>query len=320
MNVRKAACSEPQPCVNVALTGTLERRRKPRELHPRDACRRPARCPRHPRQRLQQCSIDGDQAGQRRFLRWRQDPRCGHGLRRQFGDDRLQHLRIEDSGGFAQRTQSRGLHTAQVLDLLQRRELLNAPQTVDRGIEEIQEQQAGLLVEEQLPIASLVTLGTGRPQPREQIIDQAKILEPLQPHASSQTPAAAIATPFARESLSITTSSPCAKPCRTVLPYSPELRAWRKPTLLNRSPDKFLRSNRKTPPCCGSNWHGDDHDREFSAGRPGSEAGKIAAVPAAWKSRPIDFWQRTACRDHNSLGDVSTAYHSTGIPDIEVYM
>ncbi|HEV3485300.1 MAG TPA: hypothetical protein VG106_07825, partial [Vicinamibacterales bacterium] len=49
--------------------------------------------------------------------------------------------------------------------------------------------------------------------------------------------------------------------------------------------------------------------------------GKIVRVPAAWRTRRIDFGD-----GHQSLavtipwGDVSTAWHSTGIPNVEVYM
>jgi short subunit dehydrogenase-like uncharacterized protein len=56
--------------------------------------------------------------------------------------------------------------------------------------------------------------------------------------------------------------------------------------------------------------------------------GKITPVPAAWRTREIDFGEvRTASGSDrvNRLavtipwGDVSTAFHSTGIPNIEVY-
>ncbi|MDA1081727.1 MAG: saccharopine dehydrogenase NADP-binding domain-containing protein [Gemmatimonadetes bacterium] len=48
--------------------------------------------------------------------------------------------------------------------------------------------------------------------------------------------------------------------------------------------------------------------------------GKIVAVPPAWRTRRIDFGDGKL-RHATTIpwGDVSTAYHSTGIPDIEVY-
>lgn len=49
--------------------------------------------------------------------------------------------------------------------------------------------------------------------------------------------------------------------------------------------------------------------------------GKLEAVPHGWKERSIDFGDGIArvCMTI-PWGDVSTAYHSTGIPNIEVYM
>ncbi|HEV8411026.1 MAG TPA: saccharopine dehydrogenase NADP-binding domain-containing protein [Gemmatimonadaceae bacterium] len=47
--------------------------------------------------------------------------------------------------------------------------------------------------------------------------------------------------------------------------------------------------------------------------------GKISRVPAAWRRRDIDFGDRTRRVVTLPWGDVSTAFHSTGIPNIEVY-
>ena len=58
-------------------------------------------------------------------------------------------------------------------------------------------------------------------------------------------------------------------------------------------------------------------------GLPGAvrRNGHIVAVPPAWHSRRIDFGDGKP-RDATTIpwGDVSTAFHSTGIRDIEVYM
>jgi short subunit dehydrogenase-like uncharacterized protein len=49
--------------------------------------------------------------------------------------------------------------------------------------------------------------------------------------------------------------------------------------------------------------------------------GVITRVPAAWKTREIDFGDgRPAKAITIPWGDVATAYHSTGIPDVEVYL
>lgn len=49
------------------------------------------------------------------------------------------------------------------------------------------------------------------------------------------------------------------------------------------------------------------------------EDGRIRAVPAAWKTRRIDFGQGAKPAVTVPWGDVSTAYHATGIPNIETY-
>jgi short subunit dehydrogenase-like uncharacterized protein len=48
--------------------------------------------------------------------------------------------------------------------------------------------------------------------------------------------------------------------------------------------------------------------------------GILTRVPAAWKTRTIDFGMGPAQAMTIPWGDVSTAYHSTHIPNIEVYM
>jgi short subunit dehydrogenase-like uncharacterized protein len=48
--------------------------------------------------------------------------------------------------------------------------------------------------------------------------------------------------------------------------------------------------------------------------------GVLMRVPAAWKTRTIDFGSGAVRAITIPWGDVVTAYHSTGIPDIEVYM
>jgi short subunit dehydrogenase-like uncharacterized protein len=48
--------------------------------------------------------------------------------------------------------------------------------------------------------------------------------------------------------------------------------------------------------------------------------GRIVRVPPAWKSRTVDFGSGPVRVTTMPWGDVSTAYHSTRIPDVEVYM
>jgi short subunit dehydrogenase-like uncharacterized protein len=48
--------------------------------------------------------------------------------------------------------------------------------------------------------------------------------------------------------------------------------------------------------------------------------GRITLVPAAYRERDIDFGDKVRHAVTIPWGDVSTAFHSTGIPDIEVYV
>jgi len=50
------------------------------------------------------------------------------------------------------------------------------------------------------------------------------------------------------------------------------------------------------------------------------EGGRIVRVPAAWKTRPLPFRDRTRTGVTIPWGDVSTAHWSTGIPDIRTYL
>lgn len=56
-------------------------------------------------------------------------------------------------------------------------------------------------------------------------------------------------------------------------------------------------------------------------GRGGAirRSGKITRVPAGWKQRDVDFGDRIRRTVTIPWGDISTAFHSTGIPNIEVY-
>jgi short subunit dehydrogenase-like uncharacterized protein len=50
------------------------------------------------------------------------------------------------------------------------------------------------------------------------------------------------------------------------------------------------------------------------------QAGVLRRVPAAWKTRVIDFGTGPVKAITIPWGDVATAFYSTGIPNIEVYM
>jgi short subunit dehydrogenase-like uncharacterized protein len=48
--------------------------------------------------------------------------------------------------------------------------------------------------------------------------------------------------------------------------------------------------------------------------------GKLHPVPTAWRKRAIDYGRGPVSSVTIPWGDVATAFHSTGIPDIEVYL
>lgn len=67
--------------------------------------------------------------------------------------------------------------------------------------------------------------------------------------------------------------------------------------------------------------HGTQATMTMNIGRGGAirKDGKITPVTAAWKTREIDFGETTRTGVTIPWGDVSTAYYSTGIPNIEVF-
>ena len=67
--------------------------------------------------------------------------------------------------------------------------------------------------------------------------------------------------------------------------------------------------------------HGTQATMTMNIGRGGAirQDGKITPVPAAWKTREIDFGEVKKTGVTIPWGDVATAYYSTGIPNIEVF-
>lgn len=67
--------------------------------------------------------------------------------------------------------------------------------------------------------------------------------------------------------------------------------------------------------------HGTQATMTMNVGRGGAvrQNGEITSVPAAWKTREIDFGEVKKKGVTIPWGDVSTAFYSTGIPNIEVY-
>jgi short subunit dehydrogenase-like uncharacterized protein len=67
--------------------------------------------------------------------------------------------------------------------------------------------------------------------------------------------------------------------------------------------------------------HGTQATMTMNVGRGGAirRNGAIESVPAAWKTRAIDFGEVKKTGVTIPWGDVATAFYSTGIPNIEVY-
>ncbi len=67
--------------------------------------------------------------------------------------------------------------------------------------------------------------------------------------------------------------------------------------------------------------HGTAATMTMNVGKGGAirKDGKITPVKAAWKTREIDFGEVTKTGVTIPWGDVSTAFYSTGIPNIEVF-
>ncbi len=67
--------------------------------------------------------------------------------------------------------------------------------------------------------------------------------------------------------------------------------------------------------------HGTQSTMTMNIGKGGAirKDGEITPVPAAWRSREIDFGEVTKLSTTIPWGDVATAFYSTGIPNIEVY-
>ncbi len=67
--------------------------------------------------------------------------------------------------------------------------------------------------------------------------------------------------------------------------------------------------------------HGTAATMALNAGAGGAvrQGGRIVRVPPGWRTRDVDFGDRVRPCVSIPWGDVSTAFHSTGIPDIAVY-
>jgi hypothetical protein len=98
----------------------------------------------------------------------------------QRGQDLVQQGRVEDVGRFTEGTQGRGVDPEAFLHLGQRRRLLQAAQAGHQRIKKVQQQQAGILIVEQLPVPGAVPLRRGAVEVGKERAQQTKIFEPLE--------------------------------------------------------------------------------------------------------------------------------------------
>jgi len=98
----------------------------------------------------------------------------------QRGQDLVQQGRVEDVGRFTEGTQGRLADPEALLHGGQGRRLLQAPQAGHHRVKKVQQQQAGILIVEQLPVPGAVPLRRGVVEVVKERAQQAKIFEPLE--------------------------------------------------------------------------------------------------------------------------------------------
>jgi short subunit dehydrogenase-like uncharacterized protein len=69
----------------------------------------------------------------------------------------------------------------------------------------------------------------------------------------------------------------------------------------------------------GSRWRSGTMTMNVGKAVRSARTAPITSVPAAWKTREIDFGEVTKDAVTIPWGDVATAYYSTGIPNVEVF-
>src|SRR5258708_870741 len=133
--------------------------------------------PKHLGQSGQEGAIDGGQITQRLSF----GPVFeGQRPLRQLLHDRPQRRGVENAAGLAQRAKRGALDAEEFFNLGQAAGLLQAAQAGDNGAEEVEQQQAGVLVEEQLAVASLVACCADVLQAHQQFLEQREVFQTVQ--------------------------------------------------------------------------------------------------------------------------------------------
>jgi hypothetical protein len=98
----------------------------------------------------------------------------------QRDQDLVQQGRVEDVGRFTQSTQGRRADPEALLHVGQGRRLLQAAQAGHHRVKKVQQEQAGILIVEQLPVPGAVPLRRGAVEVVKERAQQTKIFEPLE--------------------------------------------------------------------------------------------------------------------------------------------
>ena len=132
--------------------------------------------PSHARKGAKDTAVHGGEMKQLLSLRTVDNRR---GLARQFLEDLVQSLGVKQPRGFAERTQRRRPNPQSSLNGLESRSLLQGTQAGYRGTKEVKQQEANVMVVEQLSVARPITLGAEVPGPRQQGNERVEILQAL---------------------------------------------------------------------------------------------------------------------------------------------
>lgn len=99
------------------------------------------------------------------------------GLLGEFADDGLQGVGVEVARGGAERAERHAWDAQLLLDFVQGAGLLQSTQARERGIEEEEHEQGGVVVAEKAAIAGVVALGADVVQGFQQRLELREILE-----------------------------------------------------------------------------------------------------------------------------------------------
>ena len=99
---------------------------------------------------------------------------------RQFGDDLVEELGVEQMRRLAERAERDPPQTELLVNLFQGRCLLNTAKAGQHGIEEVQQQQQRVVVEILRAVTGPIAVSSGRCEPLKQGFEHLEIFKPLE--------------------------------------------------------------------------------------------------------------------------------------------